>query len=632
MIYRKIRARRNALPYFIQMEMKKNIIYIGICLLLSQLAVGQTYKGHVEISKVPQPAMHYQGEYTFDTTLNPEAWKKQSKGMHVSFASTDISYFRSEVPDLKSETVNWKESGWKGERLNAVVLVWSPDTLNQIRFIVNDFKNSQGKIIRRDNLDVNLVKYVVSNYPYGAKDVTCGESPYKNTYLMPDRFEAFERFDLPGNSVRPVWLSLNIPSDVEAGEYDGTIEVKAENFSTTLQLKVVVQNELLPKPYEWKHRLDLWQNPWVVAWENQLKPWSEEHKLLLKKHLKMYAEAGGKYITTYAVHSPWSDNSYNIEGGMIEWLKRKDGSWKFDYKIFDEYVNLAMSVGIDKAITIYSPVPWGYRFRYMDEATGLYKYDSWAPTSTDFKTVWDVFLTDLKKHLEQKGWFNKTYIGINENALEETLAAIKVVKEHSPKWKITYAGDWHKELENILDDYCFLIGKESDVNVVESRSAKGFTTTWYNCCNPPVPNNFVFSPPVEGRWQGWYTTAHKYDGYLRWAYDAWPADPLRDARHQIWPAGDCFLVYPGGTSCVRFEKIREGIVDFEKLRIIREKASKSSDKKTKDLLRQLDEHLKVFLAEKDFVSEKIKADVDKGRTLVEELTNQLSGSTAVKNK
>jgi len=30
-----------------------------------------------------------------------------------------------------------------------------------------------------------------------------------------------------------------------------------------------------------------------------------EHKALLRKHLRLYADAGGKYITTYAVHSPW---------------------------------------------------------------------------------------------------------------------------------------------------------------------------------------------------------------------------------------------------------------------------------------------------------------------------------------
>jgi hypothetical protein len=577
----------------------------------------------MEYSKIQVPAAHYQQEYTFDTTVNSEAWSTQQKGLHVSFASTDELFFRSEVPEVR-KSLTWKATGWKSERLNIQVLVWAPDTLNQIRFLLNDLKNGKGKSISKDNFSIDMIRYVVSNYPYAAKDVTCGASPYKNLYLMPDRFEKFDRFQLPGKTLRPVWISMNIPNNTTAGNYKGTIEVTAENFSTSLQVDLNVQNQILPKPTDWKHRLDLWQNPWVIAVENNLKPWSEEHKLLLKKHLQLYADAGGTYITTYGVHSPWADNSYMIEGTMIEWIKKKEGGWKFDYKIFDEYVELAMSVGIDEAITMYTPVPWGNRFRYMDEKTGNYVYETWAPGTKEFSSFWNVFLTDWKKHLEKKGWFNKTYIGINENPMDQTLAAIKVVKQHSKDWKITYAGNWHKELDGLLDDYSFLYGEESDVDVVKKRSARGQTTSYYVCCNPPVPNNFVFSPPVEGRWISWYTAAHGYEGFLRWAYDAWPADPMRDARHELWPAGDCYLIYPGGNSCIRFEKLREGIVDYEKIRILREMASKSTDKSVTDLLAQLDQHLKIFLVEKDFNTKKIIGDVDKGKAIVEKLSNKLT--------
>jgi hypothetical protein len=213
---------------------------------------------------------------------------------------------------------------------------------------------------------------------------------------MPDRFESFDRFDVPGKTVRPVWLSCNIPSAAEPGTYNGTIEVNSQNGHAILDISVKVQKQTLPKPHDWSYRLDLWQNPWVIAAYYHVKPWSEEHKALLKKHLQLYAEAGGTYITTYGVHSPWGDNEYSIEGGMIDWIKKKDGSWTFDYSIFDQYVELAMSVGIDKAITIYTPLPWGERFRYMNEATGNYVYEQWLPTSPEFKKNWDVFLTDLR--------------------------------------------------------------------------------------------------------------------------------------------------------------------------------------------------------------------------------------------
>ncbi|HWB25590.1 MAG TPA: glycoside hydrolase domain-containing protein [Chitinophagaceae bacterium] len=594
-----------------------------VCLLhVCYIASAQQQKGEIDSSLIPNPQQHYLPEYTFDQPSNHGAWLNVAHTMHVSFAETSQPYFRTEVPSIR-ETTTWQDTGWKGERLNTMILVWSPDTVNQVRFTLHDLVNAKGSLIPKESMQVNMVRYVVSNYPYNDTNTTCGLSPYKNAYLFPDRFEEFERFDVPGQTVRPVWLSLNIPSTAQAGEYTGILEVTSETYHTVLQLNIKVQNKTLPNPHEWQHRLDLWQNPWVVAWYNHVKPWGEEHKAFLKKHLKLYAEAGGKYITTYAVHSPWSDDSYNIEETMIEWIKQPSGTWKFDYSIFDEYVQLAMQAGIDKAITIYTPIPWGNRFRYIDAKTGNYVYETWPATSDAFKTAWDAFLTSLRSHLQQKGWLDKTYLGINETTLDETLATIKVIRQHSPAWKITYAGNWHKELDTLLNDYSFLYGHEPSPEELKARAARGATSTYYVCCNPAKPNNFLFSPPDEGRWISWYTAVRGYNGFLRWAYDAWPADPMRDARHTIWPAGDCFLVYPGGNSCIRFEKLREGISDFEKIRIIKQLAAKSSSTRVKQLLQQLNAHLASLLDEHDFNIEKVVSDIDKGRQLINQLSDAL---------
>jgi len=393
---------------------------------------------------------------------------------------------------------------------------------------------------------------------------------------------------------------------------------------------VTVQNLTLPHPHEWEFRLDLWQNPWVIARYNHVEPWSSEHKLLLRNHLQAYADAGGKFITTYAVHSPWADNSYMIEDTMIEWIKTAEDSWMFDYSIFDQYVELAMEVGIDKAITLYTPLPWGNRFRYLDGRSGQYIYEKWAPDSDRYRALWKIFMDDLKAHLIGKGWFEKSYLGINENPIELTLMAVKMIREHSPDWKITYAGNWHAELSSLIDDYSVVINSQPSAQEMRERTAKGLTTTFYVCCNPPQPNNFVFSPPAEGRFLGLYAAAFGYDGFLRWAYDAWPADPIRDARHVLWPAGDCFLVYPGGNSCIRFEKLREGIADYEKINILRKAASLSADQNVKRLQGALDLLLKKIAAEFDFSRidgslPDIARFVEEGKTAI----NNLSDAVAV---
>jgi hypothetical protein len=600
--------------------MTKKFSLISLSFLFVTISYSQ--QGFIDSALIPKPFLHYQQEYTFDKSINPTQWEKQKQGLQVSFASTDEAYFRTEVPEI-SQTQSWTATGWKGERLNTMILVWSADTINQVRVVLNDLKTANGNVIGKNNLKAHLARYVISNYPYGSREVTCGEGPVDKAYLMPDRLEALNRFELPGKTIRPVWLSLDIPSTIPAGVYSGEIEVRSEKQSFKLQLAITIQNQALPKPHDWTFRLDLWQNPWVIAEYYKVKPWSDEHKLLLKKHLKLYADAGGKFITTYCVHSPWADNSYMTEGNMIEWIKKKNGSWQFDYNIFDQYVQLSIDAGIDKAITIYTPIPWGDRFRYIDEATGNYITEQWQAISEVFKTNWNIFLTDLKKHLESKKWLSKTYLGINENAMEQTLAAIKVIRDHSKQWKITYAGDWHAELNGLLDDYSCVFYKEPSVKEVNNRSEKRQTSTYYICCTPAYPNTFVFSPPVEGRWLGWYTMAHAYDGMLRWAYDAWPADPVRDARHLLWPAGDSYMIYPGGESSIRFEKMREGIVDYEKIKILKAKSAKSTNPVIKNILQELIQHLQVFTSEKEFNKENLKQDVQKGKMLVDELSEKL---------
>ncbi|WP_298651016.1 glycoside hydrolase domain-containing protein [uncultured Proteiniphilum sp.] len=603
--------------------MRITILFSMIFCALSILAQNYDRRGEINAKLLPIPDHHYQDEYMMEEVVNPLAWVGQS-GLNAAFGTTDKLYFRREKPDIEGGANSYTYTAWRGERVNIQLLVWSLDALEQVRVKVNDLKKEGGVIIPTENFDVNMVRYVIANYPYASKDAICGNSPYTDGYMMPDRFEPFERFNLPERSTRPVWLTIDIPAGAEPGIYAGNISVQSSKESVDLNITIKVQNQVLPRPNEWKHRLDLWQNPWVVAWYNHLEPWSEEHKVLLKQHLKPYAEAGGTYITTYAVHSPWSDNSFMIEGGMIEWIKKADNTWEFDYKIFDEYVQLAMECGINEAITIYTAIPWGNRFRYMDELTGNYVYTSWEPGTPDFVKHWHIFLTDLKKHLEQKGWFDITFIGINENPMPQTLAAIKATKDHSKAWKITYAGDWHKELDELLDDYSYLYSKEPTPEEQKARKERGALTTYYVCCNPPVPNNFLFSPPVEGRWISWYTVARGYDGFLRWAYDAWPEDPNRDARHGSWAAGDCFLIYPGGHSCIRFEKLREGIVDFEKIRIVKEKASESpANAKVNRLIKQLEAHMAVFINEKDFDETKISADIKKGKELLDTISEEL---------
>src|SRR6478672_3711018 len=188
--------------------MKKTIVFLTMNLLLSSIAFSQPYKGVVDSMNLPMIApSHYQPEYDIDVSVNPEAWTKEKQGMHVAFGSEDELYFRAEVPQIKNESASWEATGWRGERLNTQIVVWSPDTLQQVRFKISDLKNEKGKVLSKENIQLNKICYVLANFPYDSDKPDCNSSPYKNGFLMPDRFEAVERFDVPGKTVRSVWLS-----------------------------------------------------------------------------------------------------------------------------------------------------------------------------------------------------------------------------------------------------------------------------------------------------------------------------------------------------------------------------------------------------------------------------------------
>ena len=107
---------------------------------------------------------------------------------------------------------------------------------------------------------------------------------------------------------------------------------------------------------------------------------------------------------------------------------------------------------------------------------------------------------------------------------------------------------------------------------------------------------------------------------------------MRDARHTLWPAGDCFLVYPGGNSSIRFEKLREGIVDFEKIRILRGLLAKSQNQTGKKSLSELENHLKLFIDDPDYNKRdynlaKTTQLVKRGKEILESLTDLVNGTS-----
>ena len=53
---------------------------------------------------------------------------------------------------------------------------------------------------------------------------------------------------------------------------------------------------------------------------------------------------------------------------MVKWVKQGDGTWGFDYSVFDEWVQFMMDLGIKDQINAYSLIPWTNELVYYDES------------------------------------------------------------------------------------------------------------------------------------------------------------------------------------------------------------------------------------------------------------------------
>ena len=106
------------------------------------------------------------------------------------------------------------------------------------------------------------------------------------------------------------------------------------------------------------------------------------------------------------------------------------------------------------------------------------------------------------------------------------------------------------------------------------------------------PNLFTFSDPADAEFIALEALAKDLDGYLRWAYNSWTITPEEDSRFTAWPAGDTYVIYPFSLSSVRWERLVQGIQQFEKYKILLAEAeangNKSRVKALKKLLKSID--------------------------------------------
>ena len=516
-------------------------------------------------------------EYTeprVGTTPDEAAWGAIAAGLNATWASRDVHYKLHEVPQVAQRN-SAEIHAWKGERANIQAVLYSKSDQGMMKVRMTEWKKN-GSATGINGGEARFVNYVITD-----DYVACGNHPMTlPQWLVADVIDRDKPHAVPAMETRPVWCTIEVPRDIEAGEYTTALEVLNENDEVvkSLALTVNVNSHSLPTVANQKFHLDLWQQPYSVSRYYKVERWSDEHLEALRPYLAALGRAGQRVVTAILFYEPWGEQTHDLFDPMIETIKLADGTWEYDYAVFDVYVELCAECGIDKQINCFSMLPWDMSFRYFDEASGDYKTLSTNYSSADYKELWTSFLTAFKAHLQEKGWFDKTCIAVDERGEDAMLKAYEIA--NGLGFKMALAGNYHSALCDILHDKCVQLGQEHmfTASQLANRKAKGQITTFYTSCANSEPNIYTNSYPAEAAYLPIYAAQMNLDGYLHWSWINWDEHPLTDSRFRKFGSGDTYCYYPGNRSSVRFERLIEGIHQFEKIHILREEYKNDSEK------------------------------------------------------
>jgi hypothetical protein len=512
--------------------------------------------------------------------INKKAWSKTGKPLYASFASKDIHFPKNEVPTIPDVNF-WGETGWRGERISALLLLWSGTGASEVALHVSDFETSSGQKISAARCTMGFLRYVMVD-EFGTDGCAPRRSNQYDSSLVADVIDYKAATSIAGRTVQPVWFTLNIPPEAATGKYKGFITVTAKELTEpiTLTTNIFVRNHLLPPASQWSFRLNMWQNPMAVARYHNLAPWSKAHFDAMRPVMALLAKSGQKSITI-----PITNNAIGeaVEKAlpdefesMITAIRRVDNTWNLDFTKMDSWVDFMMSLGINQELCCYMSYSPTQTISYFDQASNSVKVQEMYANSKEYNSYLQSMLEQLTAHLKSKGWLSKTTICIKEAGRERLRKFVTTLAKIDSSYAISYTGNYFADVEPNISRYSVAQRQPVSEAQKDVRSEGGRLLCFYSPCSDAHPNTYAFSPSGEAAWVGWYAAANGFGGYTRQAYNSWGNRPLQDARSSSRAAGYYWVAYPGGCSSIRLERLVEGIQDYEKIQILKQYLSRAN--------------------------------------------------------
>jgi len=393
-----------------------------------------------------------------------------------------------------------------------------------------------------------------------------------------DHIGASARADVPAGTCRPLWLRLQVPADARPGTYRGTLAVSAEGLAPVrLPVEAEVVGWRVPDPQAFQTHVCLEESPYGVAAHYKVALWSDEHFRLIETSLKQLGRVGNDMVVLPVIRRMEFGNGDDTS--IIRWIRKRDGTWAFDYGPFDRYLDLAVKhlgkprilcVAIMHGGGMYGAVRHRHAVAYLDEADGRVGLLDLSRGTPHYKRVWTSFAVQLYAHLKERGLADRlmwgyAWDGLSDSQLPTLLADCVpevgwVQGAHRPGLGIS-PGQVYWACSRVygaqINETSLLGWKKRTLDVLNPRS--GSTVISTNGHSPPFSFRLMVDRALVSGQNGigrlgadfWADTYHKQTGVSGYFAVGMPCTQL------LWPGPD------GAHASARFEALLEGVQEAE---------------------------------------------------------------------
>jgi hypothetical protein len=483
----------------------------------------------------------------------------------------------------------------------AQIVVTPSEPLRGLTAKASAMSGPHGATIPADRVEVLRVYYHFVDHPTdrtGLRD------------FWPDALPPLRKpLDIPAGQNQPLWVLVRVPTDAAAGDYSGTVALRADGFSADVPVRLHVWNYALP---ERNHLETAFGLSVGMIWRyHQLKTEDDKRRVF------------DMYMENFRQHRISPYDPVPLDPFRVKFLpKANPPCAEIDFSAFDP----AMERAIKKfhVTTFRLPIQGmgGGTFESRTEP----RIAGFGEDTPEYQGMFASEVRQIEDHLRRKNWLQMAYIYWFDEPEPKDYAFVRKgmerLKKYAPGLRCMLTEEPGETLAGPIDIWCPVSHNYNHHMANECRK-HGDILWWYVCCGPKAPFTtlFIDHPAVELRTWLWQTWQRGIVGNLVWESNYWtartaqPQNPYEDPMGYVststpedrryWGNGDGRFLYPPESaavpgksgpgpvieppvSSIRWEMLREGIEDYESLWLLRDLIARRRNELPADELQRLE--------------------------------------------